>query len=64
MLCHRPGAARDTAPPQRILVLQDGAQYHVPASMIIQRYTLGTRVCLYAEDRDGRRYVTRILTQE
>lgn len=45
---------------QRILVLDDGSQYHVPEGVAVPLFRSGDKVRISAEERDGRKVVTRL----
>ncbi len=48
----------------RVLVLDDGSQYHVPESVAVPLFRSGDRVRFTAEERNGKRVITRLSVAE
>ena len=48
----------------RILVLDDGSQYHVPEHVAVPLFRSGARVSFSAEERGGRKVITRLSVAE
>jgi hypothetical protein len=49
---------------QRILVLDDGSQYHVPDDVAVPIFRSGDKIRISAEERDGRKVVRRLSVAE
>ena len=58
------GVIKTYRPAERIIILEDGTQYYINEGVTVQQYQPGAKVRFYAEDRGGRRYITRIITPE
>ena len=48
----------------RVMILEDGARYTLSDGVTIKSYKPGMKVRYVVEDRDGTRYVTRIVTED
>jgi len=49
---------------QRILILEDGTRLYVAEGVTLRSYEPGAKVRFFVEERDGRRYITRVITPD
>ena len=49
---------------QRILILEDGTRLYVSEGVQLRAYEPGAKVRFFVEERDGRRYITRVITPD
>lgn len=55
------GVIKTYRPADRVIILENGAQYYISEGVTVRQYEPGARVKFYIEERDGRRYITRII---
>lgn len=49
---------------QRVLILEDGTRLYVSEGVRLRTYEPGAKVRFFVEERNGRRYITRVITPD
>jgi hypothetical protein len=55
------GVIKTYRPADRVIILENGTQYYISEGVTVKQYEPGAQVKFYIEERDGRRYITRII---
>jgi hypothetical protein len=55
------GVIKTYRPADRVIILDNGTQYHVSEGVTVKQYEPGARVRFFVEERDGRRYIMRVI---
>lgn len=56
------GVIKTYRPADRVIILEDGTQYFISEGVTVKQYEPGARVKFFIEERDGKRYITRVIT--
>lgn len=55
------GVIKTYRPADRVIILDNGAQYYISEGVTVKQYEPGARVKFFVEERDGRRYIMRVI---
>lgn len=55
------GVIKTYRPADRVIILENGTQYYVSEGVTVKEYEPGARVKFFVEERDGRRYIMRVI---
>jgi hypothetical protein len=55
------GVIKTYRPADRVIILEDGAQYYVSEGVTVKEYEPGARVKFFIEEREGKRYIMRVI---
>lgn len=55
------GVIKTYRPADRVIILDNGTQYYISEGVTVKQYEPGARVKFFIEERDGRRYITRVI---
>jgi len=55
------GVIKTYRPADRVIILDNGTQYYISEGVTVKQYEPGARVKFFIEERDGRRYIMRVI---